>query len=812
MSGMFQEFKYAIRSLTRTPASTIVVVVTLALAMGTSAVMFTVVEAVLQSVPARDRDRVVSIAASDPQHGRPRLEASVPEFADWRARSRSFESMGAMTFTAVNLTEMAAPMRLRAIRASADFFPTLGIQPKLGRLYTADEDRPGRDGVALLTEDFWRRQFGANPSVIGRPLTIDGTPHTIVGILPAAASVGALRQQDIWVPLAADSARASRGRRLLYVLGRLKPGVTSAQSGAEMSGIARQLEREFPLTNSAVGIVVDPAIEAFGGRGNVRFVIGLLMLMAALLVSIACANVANVVLARAMSRRRELAVRSAIGASRLRIVRQLLVEDIVLSVAGGAAGLLLCAWEVDAVKAFAGRDMVILSDLAVDGRVLLFALAVALLAPIVFGLLPAIRSSMPDLTDGLKESGRGATGGPRRGLRGALVACQVALAIALLIEVGFMVRAVRAVATIDKGMNPHNLLTLRVDLPQATYATDRRIRDFFAALTTRVGEIPDVQSAAAINWLPIVNRERPVRFVIDGRPAPSPDDQPWAGLASVTPAYRRTMEIPLVGGRDLTADDSEDERPVALISRETSRRYWGNADPVGQHIHLIASNPNAESGTQNAGTEIVGVVGDIWTGNRDAGVIPMIYVPQMQAPQRAMALVVRAPGDAGTLANAIRGRVLEIDKDQPVYDVKTMDRHLYEDRADTSILVTMLVGLAGIELGLAAAGLYGVVAYAVGQRTHEIGVRMALGAESRVVQRMIVAQALVPVAIGTAVGLGAGFGLVQTTAAAMREVSPRSPTVYLAVSLVVGTVAVAASYFPARRATRIDPLLALRAD
>jgi putative ABC transport system permease protein len=326
----------------------------------------------------------------------------------------------------------------------------------------------------------------------------------------------------------------------------------------------------------------------------------------------------------------------------------------------------------------------------------------------------------------------------------------------------------------------------------------------------RVGAIPGVQSAGAINWLPIVNRERPVRFLIDGRPAPSPGEEAWAGLANVTPAYRRTMEIPLAGGRDLTPDDTADERPVALISREAARRYWGAADPIGRHIRFLGQN--GEPGTGNREPEIVGVVGDVWTGNRDAPVIPMIYVPQTQAPQRAMALVVRAPGDAATLANAIRNRVLEIDKDQPVYDVKTMDRYLYEDRADTYIVVTMLVALAGIALGLAAAGLYGVVAYMVGQRTHEIGVRMALGAESGVVQRMIVAQALVPVVIGAAAGLAMGFGLVQTTAAAMREVSPRSPAVYLAVSAVVGMVALAASYFPARRATRVDPLLALRAE
>jgi putative ABC transport system permease protein len=811
---MFQDLKYATRSPTRNAPSTIVIVSTLALAMGTSAVMFAVAETVLQSVPARDRDRVVSISTTDLQHGRPRLEVSVPEFVDWQSRSRSFDALGAMTFSTLNLTRVATPMRLRAIRASADFFPALGVLPASGRLFTADDDRAGSHRVALLTDEFWRRQFAGNPGAVGREMTLDGEAYTVVGILPASVSVGSLRQTDVWVPLAADPSRAARDRRLLYVLGRLKPGVTRAQSAAEMTTISRQLEREFPTSNAGIGIAVDPALEAFGGRGNVRFVVGLLLMMAALLVWIACANVANVILARAMGRRRELAIRSAIGASRLRLVRQLLIEDVVLSVLAGAAGLLLCAWEVDAVKAVAGRGTVILSDLAVNGNVLLFATALCLAAPIVFGLLPAIRASMPDLLDGLKDGTRTATAGPQgRRLRGILVACQVALAIALLAEVGVMVRATFALKNIEKGFSSRNVLTLRIDLPQATYAGERRVRDFLDALTSRIAELPGVQSAAAVNWLPIVNRERSVRFTIEGRAASDrgvgdlgADNALWAAVASVTPGYRRSMDIPLVEGRDLSSADSADAAPVVLVSRLAARRYWAGADPIGQHIHL----QNADAGDRPA--EVVGIVGDVWTGNRDVGVIPQIYVPAAQAPQRTMAIVVKSSGDAAALTAAIRDRVAALDKDQPIYDVETMDQLLEDDMVEMYIVVSLLMALAFIALGMAAAGIYGVIAYGVTQRTHEIGVRMALGAQSQTIQRMVVAQGLVPVVAGGVVGLALGFALVRVTSNAMSELTPHDSLTYVAVAGLVGTIALLASYLPARRATRIDPITALRAD
>ena len=806
MDLIFQDVRYALRSLRRSPGSTIVIVLTLALAMGTSAVLFTVVDTVLQSVPARDSSRVVSVSSTDPKHGRMRIGASPADFVDWKERSRSFESLGAISFGTLNLTDIDTPLRVRTAKASADVFPALGIEATLGRTFKPDEDRAGGHRVTLLSNRFWRRRFGGAPTALGTTITLDGDRYAVVGVMPARIEIGAFRQVDVWVPLAIENVASPRDQRSLYVFGRLEPGVTRQQGGAEMAAIAAQLAQTYPITNSGIGVVVEPAIEGFGG-GGVRFVLALLMLMAALLVAVACANVANVTLARAASRRRELAVRAAIGAGRMTLVRQLLIEDGVLSVLGGAAGLLLCAWEVDAVKAIAGTEMPIFSAMTVDGQVLLFALVMAVIAPLVFGFVPALRASAPDLREGLKDGARSVAGHARgRRMRAVLAAAQVAAAVALLLEVGALVRTTLTLHRTKKGFDADNLLTLRVDLPESTYRDPQRAHDFFDALTSRLMQLPGVGGAAAIDRLPIADRERPMRFAIQGQAAPSTGEEPWAAIASVTPGYFRTMRIPLLSGRDFSAGDSADAARVALVSRLAANRYWPRGDAVGQRVRLA----NGDGGGR--WIDIVGIVGDVRNSDPDAGPIPQIYLPHAQRPSRAMAIVVRGGTDVVSLAGAIRREALGLDRDQPIYDVKTMDRVLFEDLADIYILVSMLVALAVIALALAATGTYGVIAYGVTQRTSEIGVRMALGAEAADVVRMVVTQGLAPVVAGASVGFALGFALVRVTASALQEVTSRDPATYVIVSVLVGASALLASYLPARRATMIDPVAALRAE
>ena len=808
MNLFFQEVRYALRSLKRSAASTTVIVLTLAVAMGTSAVLFAVVDTVLQSVPAADRSRVVSVSSTDSRRGRMRIGASPADFVDWKARSRSFESIGAITFGTFNLTNIDAPVRVRAVRASIDLFHALGIEPAIGRTFTSDEDQPGNNHVALLANRFWLRQFNGDPATLGRTMTLDGESYTVIGVMPARAELGALRQTDVWVPLAIDAVAAPRDQRSLYVFGRLERDVTREQSAAEMATIARQLERTYPITNGGTGIVVEPVIEAFGGGGgSVRFILTLLLLMAALLLAVACANVANVILARATSRRRELAVRAAIGAGPIALIRQLLIEDAVVSIAGAAAGLLLCAWEVDAVKAIAGTEMPIFSAMTVDTGVLLFALAMAVIAPLLFGFLPAVRASAPDLREGLKDGPRSLGGGSSgRRLRAILVGSQVAVAVALLVEVGVLVRTTLMLRSTEKGFDPIDLLTLRVDLPEAKYRDPQRAHAFFDALTSRLARLPGVRGAAVIDRLPIADRERPMRFTIQGRPAPPTGEEPWAAVASVGPSYFRTMRIPLLGGREFLAADSADAGPVALVSHFAAQRYWPRGDAVGQRVRLASDDAGGRW------IDVVGIVGDVRNSDADAGLIPQMYLPHAQRPVRAMAVAVRGEAGVVSLAGTIRREVLALDRDQPIYDVKTMERVLFEDLADTYILVSMLVALAVIALGLAAAGTYGVIAYGVTQRTNEIGVRMALGAQAADVVRMVIRQGLAPVLSGACVGFAIGFALVRLTASALQEVNPHDMATYLTVSAVVGSVALLASYVPARRATRIDPVAALRAE
>jgi putative ABC transport system permease protein len=807
MDLIFQDVRYALRSLRRSPGSTIVIVLTLALAMGTSAVLFTVIDTVLQSVPAQDRSRVVSVSSTDPQRGRRRIGASPADFLDWKARSRSFESLGAMTFGTFNLTGIDTPLRVRTARASVDIFPALGIEPPIGRTFKFDEDRAGGNHVALLSKRFWQRQFDGDPAALERTIILDGEHYAVVGVMPARVEIGALRQVDLWLPLAIDSAAATRDQRSLYVFGRLKPGVTRRQSGAEMATIGGQLSQMYPTTNSGIGIVVEPAIEAFGG-GGVRFVLRLLFLMAALLIVVACANVANVILARAAGRRREFAVRAAIGAGRSALMRQLLIEDGMLSVLGGAAGLLLCTWEVDAVRAIAGTEMPIFSAMTVDTNVLLFALAIVVIAPFVFGFLPALRAAAPDLREGLKDGARSVAGNLRaRRVRAILVGSQVAVAVVVLVEVGALVRTALLLRSTERGFDATNLLTVRIDLPESKYRDPDRAHQFFDTLTQRLAGLPGVRGAAAIDRLPIADRERPVRFTIEGRPAPPTGEEPWAAIASVSPSYFRTMLIPLVGGRELSSADSADAGAVALVSRLAAIRYWPRGDAVGHRVRLATDDMGGRW------IDVVGIVGDVRNSDSDAGPIPQIYLPHAQRSSRAMAIVVRGANiDVESLAGTIRREVVALDRDQPIYDVKTMDRVLFEDLADIYILVSMLVALAGIALGLAATGTYGVIAYGVTQRTSEIGVRMALGAEAADVVRMVVTQGLAPVIVGACIGFAFGFALVRVTTSALEEVTSRGLTTYLVVAVLVGAVTLLASYLPARRATRIDPMAALRAE
>jgi predicted permease len=806
VESMVQDVRYALRILTKNVGSTTVVVLTLALGIGASAVMYSAIDVVLQSVPIADQSRVVYLSSIDPRGPGPgRSGVSAPDLADWSSQNTTFEELAAFTYDSMNLSGIDIPARVSVIRASANLLPQWGVKAALGRMFRPEEDRAGGERVVLLTDKFWRTQVAGDPAVLGRTVLLDRRSYTVVGVLPERMSKGILGRSDIWIPLALDAARARRDDRSLFVTGLLKPGVSRAQSAADIQTIARRMEIQYPATNTGISPLVHPAIETFGLGQTLRFILGLFAGVGAFLLLIACANVASIVLARATSRERELSLRAALGAGRLRLVKQLMVESFVWSSLACVVGVVLAALGVAAIRVVAGSDQPIFSEMTMNGRVLALAVAAASVAPCFFALLPAVRSSALDVRAGLMQEGRVMTEG-RRGhrLRGLLVGCQVALAVVMLMEVGLLVRTVWFFRHLEHGFDPSNVLTLRLDVPTSKYAEPRQIRTFFDETLARIKQVPGVKLAGAISSLPISDDELVVRFGIEGRPVPAPGAEPSAARVAVSADYRKTMEIPLIGGRDFSVADAADRPPVALINELMAKRLWRDDNPIGKRIRFDANG--------SPWIEIVGVVGNVRNANLNLPPLSQVYVSAAQFPEPGMAVVLRTEGPRpADLAPAIRREVAALDKDQPIYDVKTMDRVLADDLSSASMLVGVLVAVALIAVGLAASGIYGVISYSVAQRTRELGIRMAFGAEPRALMRMVLAQSSVPVAVGGAVGLAGGVALARATAQPLAGfVIADGPALYIAVTLVLGLVALMASYVPARRALRVDSMAALR--
>jgi putative ABC transport system permease protein len=632
---------------------------------------------------------------------------------------------------------------------------------------------------------------------------LNGEPHTIIGVTSPDVNIGIFGQTDLILPLVLDPARTRRDDRTLFAVGLLKSDVTRAQSAAELANLAGRLQTEYPATNAGVGAIVRPLIELTGE--STLFVILLLALVAAFLLLIACANVANVLFAHWTGRRREFAIRAALGASRAQQVSQLLIESLALSSVAGATGLLLAAWGVAVIRAVAGSRTLVFSEMAIDARALGFGVLIAFIAPFVFALLPAFRSSTPnaqELRDG--QSLAGAVRGVW--LRQSLVVGQVALAFLLVIEGGSLVRTAWSFNNIEKGFDASNVLTLRVDLPAEKYAESSQIRQFVEALLSGIERLPGVVSTAATNRLPIADQEQNVPFTIEGQPIVAPEALPRTARAAITPAYLQTLRIPLVQGRSFSSTDTADVPAIAVINREMARRHWPAGDAIGKRIRLAPASTGPW-------IEIVGIAEDVRSSDADAGPIPQIYVPAAQSTERSIGIILRTDGTRpADLTAAIRAHVARLDNELPVFDVATMEEVLFADLGSTYLLVGLLAAVALIALALAAGGVYGVIAYSVSQRTREIGIRMALGANPRTVVATMLKNAALALCIGGFMGVGGGFGLVYLTSSALGEIDPSDPVVYGVVLSFLASVAFLASYVPARRALRVDPIVALKAE
>ncbi|MBI4474983.1 MAG: ABC transporter permease [Acidobacteria bacterium] len=775
MNDMIQDIRYAVRALSKKLGMTALVVVTLGVAMAGTVVIYSAIDMVMHLLPIGDSSRVVFLEAVNPQRGRTRLRISLPDFQDFQTQNNSFEHLGALTLGTMNLTGREAPVRVATVRASAGVFDVWNVRAASGRNFTREDDRPGAEAVAMLSHAYWQREFDADPGVIGQTLTLNGISHTVIGMLPPALSTSVFAGAELWLPLETDRTPPDRDLRNLLVTGLLKPGVTMEQSAADVRRIAERLEQEYPATNANFSVRVLPPVEAFGG-GSVTLLIVILGIMAALLIGIGCANVANLLLAWSTERCREFMIRTALGSSRWRLVRQFMTEHLILSIAAAAFGLVLSNWGLDVVRSVGASITPIFAELSINRRVVMFTLALALGTPLGFGLAPALRSWEGDLRPAAR-TGR---------LRGALVVAQIAFGLTLLVGVGLLVRTMMNIQSLEKGFDPGNLLTARLDLPAGKYVEAEDVRRFHERLLEAIRA-----EAGIINKLPIADRELIETFEIEGQPTAAPDQMPWTARAVVSPSYRETMRIALLRGRDLEARD----RNVVLISKVMAERYWPGEEPLGRRIRF----------GEGAWMEIAGVVGDVRNSDPDAGLVPQVYVPSADDPPRTVAIVIRGGGVEG-----LRRAVSELDKDLPIYDVATMDRVIFDDTATDVVLLGILVALAGIALVLSASGIYGVIANSVAERTKEIGIRMALGAQAGVVMRMVLKSGLRLLGVGMAVGLAGAYALGLLISSILFHVTPTDPATYGMVIGVLLLVTVLACWVPARRATRIDPLGALR--
>jgi putative ABC transport system permease protein len=803
------DVKFALRAFAKAPGASSLIVATLAVAIATGAIVASTVDMVWRFIPAIRTDRLVFVASTDPRpeqsqsgmaDGLARAGVSIPDLVDWSARSSTVEELAAFTFRNAVLTGLDVPSRIGTVQATRNLLDVWGITPQLGRTFAADEATPGRERVVLVSHGFWQRQL-ASSDAIGKTLSIDGRAHTIVGVLPADVSRGIFRTIDAVTPIVLDGARNRRDDRRLFVTARLKPGVEIEQAQADLAAVARQLQSEFPVTNAKTGVVVRPLLELLGA--NINAVVYLLTAIAFIVFCIACANVSSIILAHATGRRRELAVRSALGAGRLQQVRQFMIESLVTSLAAGVVGLLLAWWGLIAIR-YASANLDGFGEMGLNPRVLAMGVALTLIAPLGFALLPAVRLSRPDM-DELRQGNRGAESTKGRRLRESLVVAQVALALILMTQVGLIGRTTWKLHHLDPGFDPAQVLTLRMNLAEDSYRDNAAAHDFYTRALDRIQALPGVISAGTITALPMADRDESVRFAIQGRPAPAPQSQTQASRAAISADYLNTMRVPIVRGRGFVRADDANAPPVALVSGETARRYWPGEDPIGRRI--------AFEDDQQRWVEVVGIAGDVRNNNAGSGPATQVYVPSAQRPHRYAAFVVRSSGgDPTQLAPSIRSELAQLDKTQPVYDVRSMQRVLVEDLGGVYLFTGMLGVFATIAMLLAAAGVYGLVSFSVSQRTREIGLRMALGARPAAILGMVVARGSVPMAIGLVLGAAGAAALVTVTASALAEVDVRDPLAYVLVAVPLIVVALVATYVPARRATYVDPLLALRAE
>jgi len=809
MSNFLGDLRYGLRTLLQTPTFTVLTVLTLAMAIGVNTAIFSMVNVLMfRPLPIKDTEEMGFIYFDNPDRGVQRGRMSEGDFLDYRESFRSLTDLAAARRgRSVIMTGHDAPEQLTAFDVTDNTFDVWRLEPTLGRGFRPGEDDLGAPPVAVLSHGLWERRFGSDPGVLGTTIKLDDRETTVIGVLGTEIEFGGLAEADLWLPLYLDAAGADRNVHDLWVMGRLAPGATLERAQQEATALSQTLLEEHPETNSGWLVDIQDVNGALGGD-QMWTVFYMLMLTVAFVLAIACSNIATMMLSRASTRRREIAVRAALGAGRGRLLSQMLTESLMLSLAAGALGLLITRLCLDGLVWMVGENSGtnFFSLLTIDRNVLVFTAAVALLAPLLFGFLPALRATRTDLSETLKDNARGSSGaGGLRGRR-VLVATQVSLALALMVVAGLLIRYMIELRTYDLGYDIDNVLSLRVDLPETRYPDAEQWRAFFDDVGERTAALPGVQAVGWTEFRPIAEGGAGGPFLIEGKPAPAADDLPFTSTNVISQSAIEVLRMPLVRGRGFEPGDASDGMPVVLVNEDMVRRYWDGEDPLGTRIRFGGLESTEPWRT------VVGVVGNQFSGNPEVPAFPLALLPLQQNPRSGLALLVRTGADPEAAAPAVRQTVWEVDADQPIGDVRSLRRIADDNLATFDAFMSLFVFFAGFALMMASTGIYGVLSFSVAQRSQEIGIRMALGAHGKDVVRMISRQALWLVGIGVAIGSLAAIVLGRIIASLTPGVSAGDPLTLALVALALVGAAALAIWVPARRAVRIDPIVALRQE
>jgi putative ABC transport system permease protein len=800
MDTLLRDIRYGIRGLWKRPGFTFVALIALALGIGANTAIFSLVNAVLvQPLPFKDPDRLVWMWGNIRQGGN-RASVAPLDFLDYRQQNKTFDqfaAMGTIPF-AINLTGGGEPERLQSAIVTGNYFQAFEVNPLLGRTFVLDNEKTGNDQVAVLSYGLWQRRFGGDPNIINKTITLDGRTFLVLGVMPRQFNFP--RAAELWVPMNFDRPGMKQRRaHFLRPVGRLKAGVTLAQAQADTDSIAQHLEEQYPDTNTGWNLRLVGLRDQL--VGNTKPTLFILLGAVGFVLLIACANVANLLLVRAAARQKEIALRTALGASRFRIARQMITESILLALMGGALGAALAIWGIDLLVALSADNIPSTANVRIDATVLGFTLLVSLVTGLLFGLAPALRTMKLELSNTLKEGGRSVGEGAHRNiLRSSLVVIESAVAVVLLVGAGLLVRSLIRLQNTSPGFDPHNVLTMRIDLPDDKYSSPEKKTNFFHELETRLSGLAGVESVGMISELPLTGQPNDIPYYVEGRPPATPDQGFDDDFRRVNTQYFQSLQIPLLRGRIFTEQEVLKSAKVLVISDLLAKQTFPNEDPIGHRLVMGMGD--------GIPWEIIGIVGDVRHRGLESQPSPAMYMPTLAEPWKNV--VVRAQGDPTNLAAAVRREVKAIDPDQPVAAMKTMDAWLTTSVSAPMYRTSLLALFALVALVLASTGIYGVMSYSVTQRTHEIGVRMAVGAARSDVLKLVVRQGMTLVAIGLAIGLLGAFVLTRVLSSLLFEITPKDPTTFIAVAIALSLVALVACYLPARRATMVDPLIALR--